>query len=96
MAALKTYSIPYGTIMTGKNGLLRKIEEKPNLTFKINTGLYILEPNLLDDIPDDFFHITHLMDKLINEGRRVGVYPISQNDWTDMGDWEEYLKLIKL
>lgn len=96
VAALKTYSIPYGTIMTGKNGLLRKIEEKPNLTFKINTGLYILEPNLLNDIPDDFFHITHLMDKLIKEGRRVGVYPISQNDWTDMGDWEEYLKLIKL
>jgi hypothetical protein len=26
----------------------------------------------------------------------VGVYPISQNDWTDMGDWKEYLKMIKL
>lgn len=95
VAALKTYSIPYGTIITGENGLLESIEEKPNLTFKINTGLYILEPSILDEIPDDFFHITHLMEKLKQEGRRVGVYPISQNDWTDMGDWDEYLKLIK-
>lgn len=95
VAALKTYSIPYGTIITGENGLLESIEEKPNLTFKINTGLYILEPSILDEIPDDFFHITHLMEKLKQENRRVGVYPISQNDWIDMGDWDEYLKLVK-
>ena len=94
VAAVKTISIPYGTIITGENGLLESIEEKPTLSFKINTGLYILEPSLLDDIPDEFFHITHLMEKLKAQGRRVGVYPISQNDWKDMGDWKEYLKLI--
>lgn len=94
VAAVKTFSIPYGTIITGENGLLESIEEKPTLSFKINTGLYILEPTLLEDIPDEFFHITHLMEKLKAEGRRVGVYPISQNDWKDMGDWKEYLKLI--
>lgn len=95
VAALKTYSIPYGTIITGENGLLESIQEKPSLTFKINTGLYILEPSVLDEIPDDFFHITHLMEKLQKTGRRVGVYPISQNDWVDMGDWTEYLKLVR-
>lgn len=96
VAAVKTISIPYGTIITGKNGLLESIEEKPTLSFKINTGLYILEPTLLDDIPDEFFHITHLMEMLKEQGRRVGVYPISQNDWKDMGDWNEYLKMIKV
>ncbi len=96
VAAVKTISIPYGTIITGENGLLESIEEKPTLSFKINTGLYILEPTLLDDIPDEFFHITHLMEKLKAQGRRVGVYPISQNDWKDMGDWKEYLKLINV
>ena len=94
VAAVKTISIPYGTIITGENGLLESIEEKPTLSFKINTGLYILEPTLLNDIPDEFFHITHLMELLKKQGRRVGVYPISQNDWKDMGDWTEYLKLI--
>ena len=96
VAAVKTISIPYGTIVTGENGLLESIEEKPTLSFKINTGLYILEPTLLDDIPNEFFHITHLMEKLKTQGRRVGVYPISQNDWKDMGDWKEYLKLINV
>lgn len=96
VAAVKTISIPYGTIITGENGLLESIEEKPTLSFKINTGLYILEPTLLEDIPDEFFHITHLMEKLKAQGRRVGVYPISQNDWKDMGDWNEYLKLINV
>lgn len=95
VAAVKTHSIPYGTIQTKEDGLLESIEEKPNLSFKINTGLYILEPSSLKDIPDEFFHITHLMEKLQSQGRRVGVYPISQNDWQDMGDWEEYLKLVR-
>lgn len=96
VAAVKTISLPYGTITTGEDGILESIEEKPTLSFKINTGLYILEPSLLNDIPDEFFHITHLMEKLKAEGRRVGVYPISQNDWKDMGDWSEYLKMIKV
>lgn len=96
VAAVKTFSIPYGTITTGKNGILESIEEKPTLSFKINTGLYILEPSLIDEIPDEFYHITHLMEKLKSEGRRVGVYPISQNDWKDMGEWNEYLKMIKV
>ncbi len=96
VAAVKTLTIPYGTITTGENGILESIEEKPTFSFKINTGLYILEPTLLNDIPDDFFHITHLMEKLKEEGRRVGVYPIRQNDWQDMGDWSEYLKMINV
>ncbi len=96
VAAVKTFSIPYGTIITGENGILESIEEKPTLSFKINTGLYILEPSLIDEIPDEFYHITHLMEKLKSEGRRVGVYPISQNDWKDMGEWNEYLKMIKV
>lgn len=96
VAAVKTFSIPYGTIVTGENGILESIEEKPTLSFKINTGLYILEPTLLNEIPDKFYHITHLMEKLKSEGRRVGVYPISQNDWKDMGEWNEYLRMIKV
>ncbi|OFY81658.1 MAG: mannose-1-phosphate guanylyltransferase, partial [Bacteroidetes bacterium RIFOXYA12_FULL_35_11] len=57
VAALKNYSIPYGTIETGKNGVLDSITEKPEITFKINTGFYILEPHLISEIPQNtFFH----------------------------------------
>mgnify|MGYP006081140191 CR=1 FL=1 len=95
VAALKSYSIPYGTIQTGKDGTIKSLQEKPQLTFKINTGLYILEPHLINEIPKNkFYHITTLIEKLIKEKRRVGVFPVSENSWTDIGEWNEYLKFI--
>ena len=96
VAAIKNIAIPYGTLETKEEGLLSIIKEKPEYTFKINTGMYILEPHLLDEIPfDEFYHITFLIEKLVNEGRRVGVYPINEGSWTDIGNWDEYLKIIK-
>lgn len=93
VAAIKNMSIPYGTLETKGEGLLADIKEKPNYTFKINTGMYILEPHLIDEIPvDEFYHITFLIEKLMKEGRRVGVYPINEGSWTDVGNWDEYLK----
>ena len=95
VAALKHYPIAYGTIETGEDGLLEDITEKPELTFKINSGMYILEPHLIDEIPtDDFFHITHLIENLRLQGRKVGVFPISQNSWTDIGTWDEYMNVL--
>ena len=95
VAALKNYSIPYGTLETGEAGMLTELTEKPNLTFKINTGMYILEPHLIKEIPSDrLYHITFLIEKLINDGRKVGVFPISEGSWTDIGNWDEYMKYI--
>ena len=96
VAAIKNMSIPYGTLETKEEGLLSEIREKPEFTFKINTGMYILEPHLIKEIPEnEFYHITYLIEKLAQEGRRVGVYPINDGSWTDVGNWDEYLKYIK-
>ena len=95
VAAIKNMAIPYGTLETKEEGLLSDIKEKPEYTFKINTGMYILEPNLINEIPEDkFYHITYLIEKLMKEGRRVGVYPINEGSWTDVGNWVEYLKFV--
>lgn len=95
IAAMKSYPIAYGTIETGENGKLLKMLEKPELTFKINSGMYILEPHLLDEIPTDtFFHITELIENVGNRGGSVGVFPISEKSWSDVGNWDEYLKII--
>lgn len=93
VSVMKSIYIPYGTLETGEDGLLESIQEKPELTFKINTGMYILEPHLIDEIPqDEFYHITFLIEKLMKEGRRVGVYPVNEGSWIDVGNWDEYLK----
>lgn len=97
VAALKNYSIPYGTLETGDGGQLLSLHEKPELTYKINTGMYILEPHVIDEIPtDSLYHITFLIDRLIAERRKVGVFPINEGSWTDIGNWDEYMKYIRL
>lgn len=93
VAALKNYKIPYGTVETGDDGLLITMQEKPDITFKINAGLYILEPHLLKEIPKNhFFHITHLIEKIQDRNGKIGVFPVSEKSWKDIGEWDEYLK----
>jgi dTDP-glucose pyrophosphorylase len=93
VAALKNYSIPYGTIETGENGQLLTLMEKPDLTFKINSGMYVLEPNVIDEIPvDQVFHITNLIERVKCRGGKVGVFPISEGSWKDIGDWNLFLQ----
>lgn len=97
VAAIKHYDIPYGTVETGENGNLLGLKEKPELSFMINSGMYILEPHLLDEIPEDtFFHITHLIEKVKERSGKVGVFPVSEKSWKDIGEWSEYSKYLSL
>ena len=97
VAALKQVSIPYGTIISGQGGLLESMQEKPDLSFKINAGVYLLEPHLLDEIPKNkFFHITELIENVRARGGRVGVFPISEKSWFDIGEWPEYIKTVRM
>ena len=96
VAALKHYKIPYGTLETEDNGLLTSLSEKPELTFKINSGMYILEPELLKEIPENqFFHITELIEKIKKRNGKVGVFPVSEKSWKDIGEWDEYLSAAR-
>lgn len=95
VASLKQYNIPYGTLESGKDGELLSLREKPDLNFMINCGMYILEPHLLAEIPEDtFFHITHLIEKIQARGGKVGVFPISERSWVDIGEWQFYSKIL--
>lgn len=95
VSALKHHTIPYGTIETEKNGVLIKLSEKPQVTYQINTGVYILEPHVLNNIPEDeFYHITHLIENVKENNGKVGVFPISEGAWQDIGEWDEYKKVL--
>lgn len=96
VGSVKNFSIPYGTLVTGENGQLIEMKEKPDLNFLINSGLYILEPTVLKDIPEgEMFHITHLIESLMKQRRKVGVFPVSEKSWYDIGEWDEYLKTLR-
>jgi dTDP-glucose pyrophosphorylase len=94
---VKNFKIPYGVIETGDDGLMLALHEKPEQTYMVNTGVYILNPECIDEIPKgEFFHITHLMEKIKAHGGRVGCFPVSEHAWKDMGEWPEYLKMINV
>lgn len=94
---VKSFKIPYGVIETGEDGLMTALYEKPEHTYMVNSGVYILNPELIDEIPEgQFFHITHLMEKVKARGGRVGCFPVSEESWKDMGEWREYLRMINV
>ena len=94
---VKSLRIPYGVIETGEDGIMTALREKPEINYQVNTGVYILNPECIDEIPQgEFFHITHLMEKIKARGGRVGCYPVSEGAWHDMGEWPEYLKMINV
>ena len=96
VASAKEYIIPYGTCELNEYGHLLNINEKPKYDFLINTGLYIVNPDLLESIPENkFYHITHLIDEAIIMGKKIGVFPISEDAWIDVGQWSEYKKVIE-
>lgn len=96
IGALKNYSIPYGTMKLTSEGFLKEIEEKPEHNFLVNAGFYIIEPELLQEIPENtFFHITHLMEKILERKGRIGVFPVSEASWMDIGNWVEYNQTLK-
>ena len=90
VSALKNIVVPYGVIHSSENGAVQSMEEKPKLSYFVNTGMYILNPELKKEIPEDtFYHMTDLTDKLLKENRKVGMYPISEDSFLDMGEFEE-------
>lgn len=94
VSALKNIVVPYGVIHSSENGQILSMEEKPRLSYFVNTGMYILDPKLLSEIPEDtFFHMTDLANKLMQEGRKVGMYPISEDSFLDMGEFEEMRRM---
>jgi len=96
ITSLKHHTIPYGVIDINRMGDVRHIEEKPQMDYLVNTGVYILEPEVINDIPQNtFFHITDLIKLYIEKGEKVGTYPISDKSWLDMGQLEEMEKMIE-
>jgi len=95
VASMQHHIIPYGVCHLGENGTLREIQEKPEYDLLVNTGMYLLNPSVLEFIPEnEFYHITHLIADLLKHNRSIGMYPVSEKSWIDVGQWVEFNKSI--
>lgn len=87
ICAYKNLKIPYGVIETGENGSIIEMKEKPEISFLTNTGMYIVEHQVLDDIEENVSTgFPDIIDAQRAKGRKVAVYPISESEWMDMGE----------
>lgn len=98
ICAYKNINIPYGVVEMGANGIIEEMKEKPLMSFLTNTGIYIVEPDVINDISDEeAIGFPDIIEREKQKGRRVAVFPVSENDWMDMGQLPELEKMrIKL
>jgi len=97
VASTKQFNIPYGICELNSDGSLKQIQEKPEYNFLVNTGLYLLNPDVIELIPNNgLFHITHLIGKIKKNKGTIGVYPVSEKAWIDVGQWAEYRNALKV
>lgn len=98
ICAYKNLNIPYGVVEMGENGVIKAMKEKPLMSFLTNTGIYIVEPEVVDDmISGESIGFPDVVERQREKGRKVAVFPVSENDWMDMGQISELEKMrIKL
>jgi NDP-sugar pyrophosphorylase family protein len=96
VCAYKNFSIPYGVVEMGVNGKIESMKEKPLVSFLTNTGIYIVEPEVLDDIEDDVaIGFPDVVEKQRKKGCKVAVFPVNESEWMDMGQLNELEKMRK-
>ena len=87
--------LQFGVVITDREGRIVKFLEKPGwgevFSDTINTGIYMLEPQVLERIPEDrdYDFSKDLFPALLNEGRPLFGY-YSRGYWRDIGDPESY------
>lgn len=87
-----SYNIPYGVINIENNNIV-SVEEKPEIDYLINAGIYCLNPSVIEYIPDDeYFEITDLIDICIHNNKKVGSYEI-KDYWMDIGHVNDYYRV---
>ncbi len=83
--------VPYGVVNI-ENGDIKSIEEKPVHKFFVSAGIYMLNPECIDYIPnDEFYDMPTLFEKLIEENKKTVSFPLREY-WLDIGRIEEYEK----
>ncbi len=88
----------FGVVETDKDGRVTCFTEKPEWkdvkSHWINAGVYILEPEVLDYIPDDTFYMFEkgVFPQMLDKGEPMYAYA-SDAYWIDMGTPEKYHQL---
>jgi dTDP-glucose pyrophosphorylase len=86
------FQLPYARVKTNNQDQLLSLEEKPVYSNLINSGVYILNPEVINYIPkNEFFDMTSLFESLISKNKMIYTYEINDY-WLDIGHKADYTK----
>ncbi|MBT4763400.1 NTP transferase domain-containing protein [bacterium] len=91
--AIKKEVTPYefGNILFNGDDVL-EMQEKPDIVKYILAGIYVINPRVLNEIPNDtYYGMDILINQLISNKMKVLKYEISEY-WLDIGRYNDYEK----
>jgi dTDP-glucose pyrophosphorylase len=84
-------AIPYG-VVESEGARVQRLVEKPHVGLFVNAGIYLLEPEAHQYIPDgERFDMTDLIRRLIDAGKPVASFPVHEY-WLDIGQPTDYAR----
>ncbi len=90
VCSLKKIRIPYGIVEISETGEIENMKEKPELSFFTNTGVYIVEPRIIEELEEDkSIGFPDIMWQYKMQHEKIGIYPVSESSWMDMGQIDE-------
>ena len=91
----KKLKIPYGICRVDNNKSFDRIEEKPRYEFLINTGIYLISKRVISTIkPNKKLDMNTLINKIKTKKFKIGIYPVNEKSWIDVGQWEKYNEFV--
>lgn len=95
VAAMKNTTIPYGVIKLNNKGEIERMDEKPEMSYMVNTGMYVVDSEVLNYInKDEFIGFPDIIDRCKKEGFKIGVYPVTEECWMDMGELDQMQNMM--
>jgi len=82
--------VPFGVLQVGDKGAVKIIQEKPEMRFLVNAGIYILSPQVFSLISkSEYLDMPELINTAIMKGFRVLPFFIHEY-WLDVGRPEDF------
>ncbi len=82
------YQIPYGVVEINKE-YVTSLVEKPVYSAFVNSGIYVLSPEILALIPkNQYYDMTDLIDQVMGNGAVISSFPIREY-WMDIGKHDD-------
>ena len=84
-----TYNVPFGLVKFDKNLSFISLEEKPDISNFILSGIYCLNKEVCNLIKNESIDMTDVIQQAHLLKRKIGIFPISEY-WKDIGNLKDF------